>query len=128
MSDDFSSDVKQFIGRYIESLAQLEALLLMRQDPQRGWDAQGIAKALYSPAEMATTLLSEFEKHGFAIRASPESQYFYNRADDKLDELVQQVADAYQERRVALISLIYSKPLDKVQTFADAFRLRKENP
>jgi DNA-binding MarR family transcriptional regulator len=129
MADDFSSDVKQFIDQNIESLAQLETLLLMRQDPQRGWDAAEIAKALYLPPEMATTLLTDFSRRGFVkAESAGETRYFYNIADTSLEQLINQVASAYQERRVAIISLIYSKPLNKVQTFADAFRLRKETP
>jgi hypothetical protein len=126
MADDFSPDVKQFIDQNIESLAQLEALLLMRQDPQRHWDAAAIAKALYIPAELAGTLLEEFSRRGF-IRAN-DPRYTYQPADARLTQLIDEVATAYQDRRVAIIALIYSKPLNKVQTFADAFRLRKEPP
>jgi hypothetical protein len=129
MADEFSTDVKQFIDQNVESLAQLEALLLMRQDPACNWDAAGIAKALYVPPELAETLLAEFVRRGFA-RSKQDSplQYSYSPADQALSQLIDRVAAAYQDRRVAIISLIYSKPLNKVQTFADAFRLRKEPP
>jgi hypothetical protein len=30
------------------------------------------------------------------------------------------------KRRVTVINSIYSKPIDKIRTFADAFRLRKD--
>jgi hypothetical protein len=129
MSDEFSSDVKLFIDQNIESLAQLEALLLLRQDPKRSWQAEEIAKALYLPPEMVGTLLADFVRRGFArIVPSAELCYSYNMADANLNLLIGRVADAYRERRVAVISLIYSKPTNKVQTFADAFRLRKETP
>jgi hypothetical protein len=42
------------------------------------------------------------------------------------DQLIDQLADLYQQRRVAVITQIYSRPVKNVQTFADAFRLRKE--
>jgi hypothetical protein len=129
MADDFSSDVKQFIDRYIESLAQLEALLLMRNNPHQSWNAAEIAKSLYIPQEMAVTLLADFVRQSFITgKPASEGRYIYNANDPNLDQLVNKVASAYQERRVAIISLIYSKPLIKVQTFADAFRLRKEHP
>lgn len=129
MADEFSAEVKQFIDQNIESLAQLEALLLFRRDPERGWHAAEIVKALYVPQELAISLLTEFCRRGFIKLTSPtEELYFYSVADAQLDKLISAVADAYQDRRVAVISLIYSKPLNKVQTFADAFRLRKEGP
>ena len=42
--------------------------------------------------------------------------------------LVQQLATDYADRRVSVIELIYAKPPDPIQSFADAFRLRKERP
>ena len=33
---------------------------------------------------------------------------------------------AYAERRVTVINLIFSKPIDKLRSFADAFRIKKE--
>jgi hypothetical protein len=127
--DDFPVDVRHFIDQNIESLAQLEALLLLRNDPQRSWDAAAMAKALYVPVEMAEALLAEFGRRQL-VKVMPQSDvhYTYNIVDAKLDELIGRVAAEYQERRVGVISLIYSKPLNKVQTFADAFRLRKETP
>jgi hypothetical protein len=127
--NDFPADVRQFIDQNIESLAQLEALLLLRKDPQRSWNAEEMAKALYVPVEMAQTLLAEFGRRQLTKIVPPSDvQHSYNVVDAKLDELIGRVATEYQERRVGVISLIYSKPLNKVQTFADAFRLRKETP
>jgi hypothetical protein len=39
---------------------------------------------------------------------------------------VDEVAAAYPRFRVSIINLIFSKPIDKIRTFADAFRLTKE--
>jgi hypothetical protein len=127
--DDFPIDVRQFIDQNIESLAQLEALLLLRKDPQRSWDVAEMAQALYVPVEMAQALLAEFARRQLVKTMPPsDAHYTYNIIDAKLDDLIGRVATEYQERRVGVISLIYSKPLNKVQTFADAFRLRKETP
>lgn len=129
MADDFSNDVKQFIEQNVESLAQLEMLLLMRQDPGRAWDAAEIAKALYIPPEMAESFLLDFTRRGYIQTNLPTTMRFvYGPLDENLSRLIDEVVTAYQERRVAITSLIYSKPLNKVQTFADAFRLRKEPP
>lgn len=128
MSEEFPSDVQRFIEQNIESLAQLEALLLLRNEPERQWEASEVGKALYVPPEMADALLAEFIKRGFASATPPDAvRYAYQTIDAETDDLIDRLAAIYRERRVAVISLIYSKPLNKVQTFADAFRLRKEN-
>jgi hypothetical protein len=128
MHEDFPPGLKQFIENQIESVPQLEALLLLRSDPQRNWSDADVAKALYIPQDVAAALLAEFVRRGFATIVPPEARYAYRNRDKEADALISTLASVYQERRVAIISLIYSKPLNKVQTFADAFRFGKENP
>jgi hypothetical protein len=129
MRDDFPPGLKQFIDQHIESVPQLEALLLLRQQPQRQWLATAIAKQLYIPEEAAAALLADFVRRDFAILAAgEEAGYSYRARSDETDRLIDALASAYRDRRVAVISLIYSKPINKVQTFADAFRFGKENP
>jgi hypothetical protein len=129
MSDEFPAEIAQFIDQNIESLAQLEAILLLRGEPTRSWTTEDVAKALYITPEMAGPLLADMSRTGFA-KSSPSGQphsYSYGLTG-QMDELAGRLASVYQERRVAVISLIYSKPMNKVQTFADAFRLRREDP
>jgi hypothetical protein len=129
MLDDISPLLKQFVELHIESVQQLEALLLLRNEPQRAWTAAEIAKALYLPEDAANSLLVDFNRRGFATMVPPsKGGYAYRARDDESDRLVAELQAAYHDRRVAIISLIYSKPLNKVQTFADAFRFGKENP
>jgi hypothetical protein len=40
---------------------------------------------------------------------------------------VRLLADTYRERRVAVITVIASKPMENVRAFSDAFRLRKKD-
>lgn len=129
MSNDITPELKQFIEHFIESVLQLESLLLLRNEPQRAWTAVDISKALYVPEDVASSLLADFVRGGFAILIPPaKDKYVYRARDDETDRLIDQLRAAYHHRRVAVISLIYSKPLNKVQTFADAFRFGKENP
>jgi hypothetical protein len=123
MNDDSVITVLEFIEQNVESLAQLEALLLLHRDRMRMWTADELAKALYLAQEMAIALLQDLARRGFASEAS--AVYQYRTKDASSDLTIDQLAQAYQERRVAVITKIYSKPLNKVQTFADAFRLRK---
>lgn len=129
MPDNFPPELKRFVEQYIESVPQLEALLLLRDNPQKGWNAADIAKALYIPEEAATSLVVDFLRRGF-IRPDPHDNtlYFYRAPNEGVDRLIGELGAAYHDRRVAVISLIYSKPINKVQTFADAFRFGRENP
>ena len=43
-----------------------------------------------------------------------------------LHRAVAGLAREYAARRVTVIGLIFSKPVDKIRSFADAFRLRRD--
>lgn len=128
MPDDFPAAIRQFIAEHIQSLAQLEGLLLLRGSAERQWQAAEVAKALYTTADGCAAQLTHLARHGL-VKATPppDVRFQYGPASDDLDRLVGELAVVYQERRVTVITLIYSKPAGNVQAFADAFRLRKEN-
>jgi hypothetical protein len=127
MTDDFPQELKQFIAQHVESLAQLEALLILRQDAQTPWKSADLCQRLYISPDMCEGILVDLIRRGFAERTA-EGAVQYRPPSDDADRLLADLAAIYQERRVAVITEIYSKPVNKVQTFADAFRLRKEEP
>lgn len=127
MADGLPDDVKEFLQEHISSVAQLEVLLLLRGDREQRWTAEQVGKALYTTPEMVDEQLSELSRRGLvAVGEDSEPNYRYWPATPELDAQVAVLETAYKERRVAVITYIYSQPLEKVRTFADAFRLRKE--
>ena len=128
MNERLPPEIRQFIAQQIDSLAQLEALLLMRREAERSWSAADLARTLYLSDEMCRGMFAELERRQFVARNSDDGTFTYSCKDLQADALLGALAGLYQERRVAVISEIYSNPVAKVQTFADAFRLRKEDP
>jgi hypothetical protein len=126
MSDEFPIELRQFIAQHIESLAQLEALMLLRSDRQRHWGPAELAQRLYITPEMCQALLVDLNRRGFIVFNHEPGCYRYQSGDADADRLLGDLAEIYHQRRVAVITEIYSKPVHKVQTFADAFRLRRE--
>jgi hypothetical protein len=127
MSEAFPAELKQFIAQHVESLAQLEALLILRQNSEQRWRSPELAQRLYITPDMCEAILADLERRGFAARTA-DGAYIYQPRDPAADKLIDDLATIYQQRRVAVITEIYSKPVTKVQTFADAFRLRREEP
>jgi hypothetical protein len=127
MVDGFTLELEQFLAQHIESLAQLETLFLMRQDPQRRWSCVELSRLLYITPDMCGGLVGDLVQRGFVRRVSDaETCYQYQPANPESDRLLGDLAAIYHDRRVAVITQIYSRPQKKVQTFADAFRLRQE--
>ena len=58
LADDLiPEDLRDFILRHIDSIAQLEALLLLRRNPEETWTAEASAKRLYISETDATHVL-----------------------------------------------------------------------
>jgi hypothetical protein len=123
---EFPADIELFIQQHIDSLAQLETLLMLHADSAREWEPADVAKALYTSPEVCAALLADLARRGFLQSSAQPLRYRYQPTDSNLDRLIGELNLLYQERRVAVITLIYSKPVSNVQTFADSFRLRRE--
>jgi hypothetical protein len=128
MADDFPEEVRRFILETINSVEQLEVLLLLRREAEQDWSAAAVGQALSTSTAAAGMRLTDLTSRGFlaATSAGSETTYRYASVAPERERLVDLLATTYAERRVAVISLIYSKPNDQVRAFADAFRLRKD--
>jgi hypothetical protein len=128
VNDPLSAEIRQFIALQIESVVQLEALLLLRRESQRSWSAEELARHFYLSDKMCQSMLDDLERRRYLVRDSGDDSFKYACPDLKSDGILGTLADLYAERRVAVISEIYSNPVSKVKTFADAFRWRKDDP
>ena len=125
--NDIPGDVRTLIGRHIDSVVQLELLLLLHRGRDRTWTADDVARELrIEPAWTAAQLDQLVERRLLrAVEKKPPS-YRYDPATPELGQTIESLARAYADRRVTLIALIYSKPTVSLRTFADAFRFRKD--
>jgi hypothetical protein len=123
-----SQEVRALIAERIDSLVQLEVLLLLRAAPDRPWTAAEVAQALRIDPTWATGQLGDLAARGLLASADVPGAYRYAPATPELVRAVTQLEKDYAERRVTVITLIFSKPVDKLRSFADAFRLRKDKP
>lgn len=125
--DLIPGDVEQFILKHIESVAQLEALLLLRSDSNVGWNAGELSKRLYISEKETAEVLSRLHADGFVVaKTRKPTAYGYEPNTPELRQMVDRVAEIYAKYLVPVTKLIHSKPKTRVQEFADAFKLRKE--
>jgi hypothetical protein len=122
MVDGLPNDVREFIRQHIHSLAQLEVLLTLRREPERLWTIDEVTTALYLQRQMVNDLLLDVVRRGLAEQEA--GNFRYRPANDVLAALIDRLAQLYQERRVAVTTEVFAKPVDSVRAFAEAFRLR----
>ena len=127
MTSVLPEDVHRFILTSIESVEQLEVLLLMHGAPNASWTPEAIARQLYStPSSIRGRLDALGRQKLVAAEGSPPT-YRYRPGTESLAGTIDSVAECYRRRRVAVVTLIASKPLENVRAFSDAFRLRKKD-
>lgn len=119
-----SDDLQRFIVEKIDSVGQLEALLLLRKEPAKYWSVYSLAKRLYISQDQTAEILRKLCSDGLVTRNDAEpSEYRYNPRQE-LVAFVDRLAEAYSKHLVPVTNMIHSK--SRIQKFADAFRLRRD--
>jgi hypothetical protein len=122
---ELPAEVRQFIAEHIDAAEQLEILLLLHRTPEKALTALEVSQAVYTVPASATMRLESLVTAGFASSTGgADPRYQYNPKNDALRARIGALAEAYKADRVSVIKLIFAKPADPVQSFADAFKLR----
>jgi hypothetical protein len=116
-------DVRDFLLQTIDSVAQLEALLLLRADPALPWPVVGMAQRLYVEEREASAVFKHLRSH--KLIAATEAGFIFAPSSEERRELIDRLADVYGRNLIGVTTLIHNKSR-KIQQFADAFKLRKE--
>jgi DNA-binding MarR family transcriptional regulator len=122
-------EVKRFLEANIESVDQLEILRLLGEDPHKEWQAEELAReAQTTPAAIAMHLAA-LHTRGLLGTRTQEIHLFcrYGPATPELAEKVERLLQVYRERPVTMIKLVYARSKDMLKTFAEAFRLKRED-
>ncbi|MEW5847806.1 MAG: hypothetical protein AB2A00_03290 [Myxococcota bacterium] len=122
------TDVREFIRAHINSVEQLEALLLLRAHPDQEWTAVRLNEELRTSVTSAASRLTDLAGRGFVrVRADAGPTYCYDLVGKPLDGVVARLGQAYASRRHEVINLIFAKPIENLRVFSDAFKLRRED-
>ena len=110
----FSDEFCRFLHALVPNVSAAELLLELRARGDRG---------VLPRSNPDRLILESFVRHGVAAALADGFVY---RAPEEVERHVNTLAQAYKERPVTLFRIIYALRDAKVQSFADAFRLRKE--
>lgn len=116
-------DVSAFILRNIDSISEVEALLLLKGEANVSWNVAAIAARLYVTEATASSALEKLHALGVAVRGSDGSHYECASAD--LEVSVACLIDSYRRYLIPVTNLIHSKSASRVREFADAFHFTK---
>jgi hypothetical protein len=120
-----ADEVLQFLRASIKSVWALELLLFLRRHGAQVWTVDRLTDELRSSRFVVGQVMETFEAAGLVAKEG-EGAFRYRPANSELDRIVGLVELEYGQRPTAVVKAILSAPNDKIQTFADAFRLLKE--
>lgn len=117
-------DVIGLVNKHITTVWALELLLLLRQDRARAWKINELAKELRASTHVVTREVPSLIAAGLV--GEVDSGFRYAPARPELDETVERLDNLYKQFPVTIVRHIALAPHREAQSFADAFKFRKD--
>jgi hypothetical protein len=121
---DLPDVVTRDVDLYIDNLDALEVVMLLYREQARGWTADQVATRLRISARVARRELERMATRGIA---SLGEAFRFDGSDPDRAAAVARVAAIYGTRRIELINYVASQTLKRIQSIADAFRIKKDD-
>ncbi len=123
MADDgIPADLRDFIIRSIDTVGQLEALLLLRTHSDEAWNPLRLAQRLYVNETEAAAIMVHLVAQELAT--AQDGFCRYNSTSSQVPT-VDRLAEAYARQLIAITNLIHTKPRG-IRAFADAFKIKRD--
>lgn len=119
-------DVRRFIQASIDSVAQLEALLIVHEHPNIEWTVEALSARLYISPEQTSAVMTRLSDNRLVIKHHATARFQYQPGSEDLRKMVDRLAEAYPKHLVPITRLIHSKEGLRIREFPDAFDFRKE--
>jgi len=118
--------VLQFISQRIDTVPELEALLIMSTEDRRAWTVDDIASRTYVTTASADAVLQSLQRRRLISADEQGNQFYFSPASDEERQIVLQTAIAYRAHLIPIATFIHKKAAPPVQEFARAFNLKKD--
>jgi hypothetical protein len=127
INSGFSEDLTRFIQAEIQSIEQLEILLLLAGEPHRFWSPEAVYAVVKSSQASVSERLKAFaDRRILKCEEVPEIRFQFAPETDMLWRNITELVQAHKQRPLKVIEAIYSRPPDAIQEFAKAFDFRKK--
>jgi DNA-binding IclR family transcriptional regulator len=124
---DFTGEFCRFIQSTIPNVEAAELLIALARRPEAELGPAAALRELSRGSPLseaqAADLLETFQARGLASRGA--GGFRYAPVTSELRAHAEMLAHAYNQRPVTLIRIIYALRDTRIQSFAEAFRLRK---
>ena len=127
MSEAEQSDLMRVVGA-LNSLQDLELLLVLIEDRERWWDARAIAKQTGDSSSSTGRALDRLAGQNLLdIRVTDDVRFRYRPGTVELEKAGAALLDAYRRNPLTIIKLVAASRPRSAADFADAFRMRRDD-
>ena len=120
------TDVLDLIARHLDSMEQVQALLVLRREPDRFWQVDDVVSEVRASRDKVAAALAILHNNRLvSVAPGDPKSYRYSPETAALRTSVDTLEVAYITRPVTLVKSLYDRPARSIQSFAEAFRLRK---
>lgn len=127
MTDVLPEDIRQFLLGRIDSIAEMEALVMLSRAPQLTCSVEQVSQRLYIPAEEARRILERLAAGGIAEPVDVQQGWRLAALPERDAATVQRLVQLYATHLIPITNLIHGKGGQRIRQFADAFQLRKKD-
>ena len=119
--------VIEFLAENIDTVPQLEAMLLLWQAPSSRWSVEELAVRLYVSKEEAAAIIRALQMRALIVSDGQPNTYRYSADWDTSGTLMAEVAHAYRHHLIDITKFIHSRASSAVRAFARAFDLKRDH-
>lgn len=119
--------IDRFIRDEIDSVPQLEALLLFWNHPSTQWTCEDLAKELYVSPLVAENVLTHLAGKRLILEV-PESsgRYALHLESQERETLLSSLDTIYRQELVRISKMIHAKDSPGLRDFARSFRFKRD--
>ena len=118
--------VLRFVEENIDTVPQLETLLLMSRARDRSWSVMEVAERNYISEHRAEFVVQALQRRGLISCDESPLSFRFSPATAEIGELVEQLARCYHTNLSRITTFIHSKPSASIKEFARAFDFKKD--
>jgi hypothetical protein len=121
-------EAEEFIERVVDTIHQLEVLMLLHRSPHRFWRIDEIAGALEITSRTVTSSVVGLHKNGVLVAEGTDPVgYRYEPRSVALHAGAESLVAAYAVDALLVVKSVLEKPPRALRTFSDAFLFRRRD-
>lgn len=126
--DEIPAELLEFLHNCIDSVECLQVLLLLAEPSDTPWTIESLSVELRSSKASVQKRVQDLLRNQVLLPESlaADGVLHFLPFTPRVEHLVREMAELYRQRPHRVIAQIFARPHASLQSFADAFKLKKD--